>query len=146
MRVRRADDANIRAAIDAGRVLRTHILRPTWRYCVPRTGPAGILALTSPTVITGMAARHRALDLTPQFVVQRHEQLAALLAGGHHHTRREIEARLGTRQLTGERLAHVWMLAELTGLICSGRTRSRHDRRPQPLDDADPVRDRRCHR
>lgn len=43
------------AAIDAGRLVRTHVLRPTWHYVLATDLP-WLLELTSPRVVSGMAS------------------------------------------------------------------------------------------
>jgi hypothetical protein len=61
------DDAGIRAALDSGAIVRTHILRPTWHF-VAADDLRWILALTTPKVVSGMAARHHQLAITPEVV------------------------------------------------------------------------------
>jgi hypothetical protein len=123
MRARTATYASVRAELDAGAFLRTHILRPTWHFVAPED-LRWILALTSPRVVSGMRARHRELELDDRrFLAQAFDALAALLAGRRYSTRREIgEAFTTTGGLPrpGPQLGHVLLLAELEGLICSG--------------------------
>ncbi|WP_295658458.1 winged helix DNA-binding domain-containing protein [uncultured Nocardioides sp.] len=116
MRTGRTHDDDVSAAVDSGRVVRTHVLRPTWHY-VHAADLRWLLALTSPKVVSALAARHRQLGLDDAAVVGReHRWLADTLRGGRHLTRRQL-----TRDdLRGERLGHLVMLAELDGLVCSG--------------------------
>ena len=119
-----ADDAAVRAAVDDGAVVRTHILRPTW-HVVAAEDLRWILELTSSKVASGMAARHRQLGLTPPVVERAERELAAVLAGRHFLTRADLLRAFREAGLVqgGDQLAHLVMLAELRGLVCSGPLR-----------------------
>ena len=120
MRTGQPTDDPVRAAIDDGRIVRTHVLRPTWHYVLAED-LRWLLALTSPKVRSGMTARHRQLGLDdPAVVSGLHDTLAGLLAGGRSLTRRQLQTTLARDDLRGERLGHLLMLAELDGLVCSG--------------------------
>ncbi|MGI8645675.1 MAG: DNA glycosylase AlkZ-like family protein [Nocardioides sp.] len=117
MRSGRPADDEVRAAIDSGRIVRTHVLRPTWHYVLAED-LRWLEELTSPKVRSGMAARHRQLGLDdPEVVRREHAWLAGRLVGDHHLTRRE----LARDDLRGERLGHLLLLAEVDGMVCSGR-------------------------
>ena len=118
--------ADAAAALDAGRIVRTHVLRPTWHH-VAAADVRWLLELTSPKVLSGMRARHRQLglaeagDRTPRidFLLQRvatGPQTRAALA--------EAFASAGLLDradpLFWQRLSHVCLIAELEGLVCSG--------------------------
>lgn len=127
LRTRGATMAGVRAALDRGDFVRTHILRPTWHFVRP-ADLRWILALTSPRVERSMAARHRQLELDDAKVVGRGlDALAEVLAGPNPLTRIEIGA-LGHPALpaAGERLGHLLLVAELRGLICSGPSKGVH--------------------
>lgn len=126
LRTGRATMRSMRAALDRGEFLRTHILRPTWHFVRP-ADLRWILALTSARVERTMGARHRQLELDELAIGRSLEALAELLAGGRHLTRAELGA-LGHRQLpkAGERLGHLLLVAELRGLICSGPSKGAH--------------------
>src|SRR5262249_5034538 len=120
MRARRATFASVRAELDAGTFLRTHILRPTWHFVAP-DDLRWIVALTTPRVVPGMRARHRELGLEdPRFVARAFDAVADLLAGRRYRTRRQIGAAftdIGGLPEPGPQLGHVLLLAELEGLI-----------------------------
>jgi len=63
MRSRKDRYAAVQCEFDAGAFVRTHILRPTWHFVAPED-LRWILALTSPRVLSSMAARHRQLSRT----------------------------------------------------------------------------------
>jgi len=120
MRTGHPGDEVVRAAVDGGRVVRTHVLRPTWHYVLAED-LRWLLALTSPKVRSGMTARHRQLGLDdPAVVAREHDAVTRLLEGGRSLTRRQLQATLAREDLRGERLGHLLMLAELDGLVCSG--------------------------
>lgn len=117
----RGGDEPVRAALDAGAIVRTHILRPTW-HVVAGEDLRWILALTSAKVETAMAARHRQLELDTLTMDRTFSALGELLATRNHLTRKQIGPLLAERGLPGpgERVGHALLLAELRGLICSG--------------------------
>ena len=117
MRTGHLTDDGVRAAVDSGRVVRTHVLRPTWHYLLAED-LRWLLELTAPKVRSQMTARHRQLGLDdPAVVGGEHAWLVGRLRDGQHLTRRALVR----DDLGGERLGHLLMLAELDGLICSGR-------------------------
>jgi Winged helix DNA-binding domain len=117
-------DQAVRAELDAGAIVRTHVLRPTWHY-VAVEDLRWILALTSAKVESAMAARHRQLELTPAATERAHALLVAELAGRRWLTRPEVGARLAEAGMpsSGEQVGHLLMLAELRALVCSGPLR-----------------------
>ena len=126
LRTRGATMAAMRAALDRGEFLRTHVLRPTWHFIRP-ADLRWILDLTSPRVERSMAARHRELELDARTIGRGLDALTDLLAGGNHLTRAEIGA-LGRRDLpeAGPRLGHLLLVGELRGVICSGPSKGVH--------------------
>lgn len=124
-RAARHTDAVV-AAIDSGRLVRTHVLRPTWHY-VLRDDLPWLLELTAPRILSGNAARHRQLGLDdPARVAAVLDGVSAALSDGEPRTRPRLQAELLARglltanPLLGQQMAHVLMLAELNGLITSG--------------------------
>jgi len=59
-RMRAATDAAVERAFNAGSILRTHILRPTWHFVLP-ADIRWLLALTAPRIKAGLTGRHRQL-------------------------------------------------------------------------------------
>lgn len=121
-----ADQETVDLEFDAGRILRTHVLRPTWHFVHP-DDIRWLLALTRDRVhkTNGFMYRQEGLDESTR---DRSEQvLAETLQGGRHLTRTELAAALRTEGIVAERfrLAYLLMSAELNGLICSGARRGR---------------------
>jgi len=121
----------VAAAVGSGRLVRTHVLRPTWHY-VLREDLAWLLELTAPRILSGNAARHRQLGLDdPAVVAGLLDAIAARLADGRAATRPELQdhllaqALLTPDPLVGQRMAHILMLAELNGVVASGPSAGR---------------------
>ncbi|AMY07320.1 hypothetical protein LuPra_00487 [Luteitalea pratensis] len=114
-------EANVLAAFDAGALVRTHVLRPTWHFVAPED-LRWMLALTGPRIQTASAARYRELGLDPSTRAKAERVFARALAGGRHLTRPELADVLRRARIdpADQRLAHLVMHAELEGLICSG--------------------------
>ena len=113
--------SEVAAAVSAGALLRTHVLRPTWHLVAPRD-LRWMLALTGPRVIAGSAGRRRALELNAGVFGRCRQALVEALTGGVAMTRPETAAVLEAAgiRLDGQRLVHILMDAELAGVICSG--------------------------
>jgi DNA glycosylase AlkZ-like len=116
--------ADVQAEFDAGRILRTHVLRPTW-HLVAAEDIRWILAATSPRVqqTNGTIYRREGLD---QATLDRGAALIAdLLRGGNYLSRAQLAEALAATGLVAERfkVAYVIMNAELEGVICSGPLR-----------------------
>jgi hypothetical protein len=119
-----AAEPQIQRAFDDGRVLRTHVMRPTWHF-VAAADIRWLLELTAPRVHRILSYYNRALELDGRTLTRGTAVIERALAGGHHLTRAELAEFLQRARLpmTGDRLARVVMHAELEGVICSGRRR-----------------------
>jgi hypothetical protein len=127
MRVGGATDAAIEADIASGRILRTHVLRPTWHFVLPED-IRWMLALTGPRIAAAMGSYNRKLGLTPAVLRRSSAVIEKALQGGAHLMRTEIaailkRARLG--ELNGQKIAHMMMQAELDAIICGGPRRGK---------------------
>ena len=116
----------IRKAIDDGRILRTHVLRPTWHF-VAAEDIRWMLELTGPRVLARMAPYNRTLELDAKTFTRGTAVFERALAGGRYLTRNELRDALQARGISasGTRLAHLAMYAELEGVICSGPRRGK---------------------
>lgn len=125
-RVRDADDAAVQTALDAGEIIRTHLLRPTWHF-VAAADLRWIARLTGPRVHAGNAYSYRINGLDSGTLARTDEAIVRALADGEPRTRVELRAaleRIGI-ETPGQRLAHAVMHAELDVLIASGPRRGR---------------------
>lgn len=121
-RVGGATDDAVAAAFDDGRILRTHVLRPTWHFVAPED-LRWMLALTGPRIAGAMASYNRKMELTRAVFARANRAIERALRDGRHLTRAELKthlerARIGTSGLN--RLAHIVMQAEIDGVVCSG--------------------------
>lgn len=127
LRLREATEADIQRAYDDGRILRTHVLRPTWHFVTP-SDIRWLLALTGPRVQQVCAGMYRRGQLEPADFRRSEAVLEKSLRGRHFLTRNELRKRLdlGGIQVAHEnRLSYVLIHAELEGLICSGPRRGK---------------------
>jgi hypothetical protein len=114
-------DGAIERAFDEGRILRTHVLRPTWHFVTP-SDIRWMLELTAPHVHRTMGYYERQLELDTRTLTRGTTIIERALGEGPYLTRADLAVRLARAGLAlkGQRLAHVVMYAELEGVICSG--------------------------
>jgi hypothetical protein len=126
LRMANATDAQIERAFDQGRILRTHVMRPTWHFVTPGD-IRWMLELTAPSVHRRMAVYDRQLGLDAAIKRRGTAVIERALRDGQHLTRVELAERLKDAGLgfTSTRLAHLAMYAELEGVICSGPRRGK---------------------
>ena len=125
LRMQRATDAQIERAVNEGRILRTHVLRPTWHFVAP-ADIRWMLALTGPRVSARMAPYNRRLELDAAIFRRSERAIVRALRGGVPLTRQELKTvleRAGLQVDGTQRLAHIVMQAELDAVICSGPRR-----------------------
>lgn len=124
VRLRGTNRASVESAMDRGDILRTHLMRPTW-HLVSADDIYWLLELTAPQILSSIGSRHTQLEIT-QALVRRSNRLIidTINRCGGHATREDICLRLERENisLSDNRAAHLLLLAELDGLICSGRT------------------------
>jgi hypothetical protein len=111
---------------DAGAVLRTHVLRPTWHFVTP-ADIRWMLGLTAPRVHAANSYYYRKLELDDAVFRTGNELLTTALQGGKQLTRAELAGGLrhGGIDASGLRLSYLLMHAELDALICSGALRGK---------------------
>ena len=122
-----ATDAALDEAFNAGAILRTHVLRPTWHFVLP-ADIRWIQQLTAPRVHAQNAYYYRQSGLEDAGVAETCTRLVTgALRGGSQRTRRELEGVLQAGGVTvkGLGLAYVLMRAELDCVVCSGALRGR---------------------
>lgn len=122
LRIQGARDADIEQAFNAGEILRTHILRPTWHFVMP-ADIRWLLALTAPRVHARNAHYYRRAGLDNHVFKLSNDALVKALQGGSFLTRDELRTVLQEAGLETEgeyRMNYLMMQAELDDLICSG--------------------------
>ena len=121
LRVPGLADADVEAAFNAGAILRTHVLRPTWHFVAP-ADIRWLLALSGLRVQAANAFMYRRAELDEALFRRCRAVLTKSLEGSNVLTRSQLQAALATAgiQAEGQRLGYVLMHAELDGLVCSG--------------------------
>jgi hypothetical protein len=116
-----AADTDIDRAFDAGKILRTHVMRPTWHFVAP-ADIRWLLSLTAPRVHTACAYLYRRFELTGAVLRRSDAVIARALDQGRFLTRAALQAELAKAGIkaAGTRLAGIVIHAEQEGLICSG--------------------------
>ena len=115
----RPDD--LAGALASGRVLRTHVLRPTWHY-VHADDAAWLLELTAPRVLPVVDQQLRPLG---ERMSRLTDAVVSILAETPDRTRSELVDALARRgeELAGQQPMLLFAHLELHALVCSGAPR-----------------------
>lgn len=126
VRLPHATDANIEAALDAGELVRTHVLRATW-HIVSGQDVRWMLALTSKYIKASAAIRDRDLGIDSALYTRTNDLIAKALEGGKNLTREEVmqELEKGGVETNSSRAVHFMMNAEQDGIVCNGVMRDK---------------------
>ncbi|RZJ71181.1 winged helix DNA-binding domain-containing protein [Flavobacterium sp.] len=141
-RLHTISDSDVDAAIAEGKIVRTHVLRPTWHFaCADDIG--WMLDLTAKNIRGQMAANDRKLGLDEKVYHKSFKLIENALADGHLSRAELMEILEFNGIRTHEyRSAHIMVAAELEGLVVSGGRRgkehgyalmSQHVRNPRKL-------------
>ena len=114
-------DAAVEAALTDGRILRTHLMRPTWHF-VAADDVRWLLDLTAPRVHQALRWGHGQLGTDASLRARAMRIIERALVDEPALTRPELGERLAREGIAvkGTALALVVMHAELEGVICSG--------------------------
>jgi len=110
-RVRTRTDVSIEEAFASGRIVRTHVMRPTWHFVLP-ADVRWMQRLTAPRVRAAMAYYDRKLDLDARTLRRSNDVLARALEGGKHRTREELARALVPRHRGSD-----WFQAATAGAL-----------------------------
>jgi Winged helix DNA-binding domain len=127
LRSQNVTDADVEQAFTDGKILRTHVLRPTWHFVTPED-ILWLLKLTAPRVNAVNAYMYRKLELDTAIFKRSYDVMAKALQGGKQLTRVELAALLQQVGIAtdGElRMSYLMMRAELDGVVCSGARRGK---------------------
>jgi hypothetical protein len=121
----RPDAATTLADLDEGRILRTHVLRPTWHFLHPDDA-RWVLELSAERVHRANGSMYKATGVQGDVASRAVDVVAAAVAGGHR-TRAELATRLdgGGLPSAGVPMTYVLMRAELERVIISGANAGR---------------------
>jgi len=125
-RVKETADDEIDALFNDGKILRTHVMRPTWHFVMP-ADIRWMLKVTAPRVNAVSAYYYRKLELDDALFRRSNTAIAKALRGGKQLTRSEIAQALKLARIDakGLRLAYLILRGELDAVICSGALRGK---------------------
>jgi hypothetical protein len=123
-RIPSLSDLDVEQAFNEGKLLRTHVLRPTWHFVCPED-IGWMLKLTAPRIKNLCRGLNQQHDLDTRLRGRSQWVIVKALQDYKQLTRMELqvflrEANIKTNAI---RLALLMLDAELAGLICSGRKR-----------------------
>lgn len=126
VRLPNSTDKEIEKAIDDGKIIRTHVLRPTWHLVLPED-VRWMLELTAPQIKTLMRSRNKELGLTEAVFAKSNKIIAKALSDGNHLTREELIEKLEKAKIPTQdyRSGHLLLHAELDGIVCSGASKGK---------------------
>jgi hypothetical protein len=126
IRLSGSTEKSIEKAFNDGKIIRTHLLRPTW-HVVSSEDIYWILELTVPHILPSLKTRHKNLELTSAIFNKSFKVIEKSLSGGIHLTRDEIVSELAKVKIhtQGVQAAHILLQAEMEGLVCSGRVKNK---------------------
>lgn len=121
LRLKSSFDSEVESALNSGRIIRTHILRPTW-HLVHSEDLKWMLKLSAPRVHTFNAYMYRQQELDEKLLKKTGRLICKMLEGGKFQTRARVKEMLEAKGIKTDtvRLSCIMMYAELEGLICSG--------------------------
>lgn len=120
-RIPDAKDAEVEQDFNSGKILRTHVLRPTWHF-VAAEDIRWLLSLTKERVHAANAFMYRQTELDKKMFTKCTNIIIKSLEGNQHLTRDSINQEFAKNKIkaAGHRLSYIMMHAELEGIICSG--------------------------
>ncbi len=126
LRLPGSTDGDVEKALDQGKILRTHVMRPTWHFVTP-ADIRWLLALTAPRVHAASAYMYRQSGLDSKIFNKSIDVIARALEGERHLTRTELQSLLKEKNIVadGFKLGYIMMNAELEAVVCSGKRRGK---------------------
>ncbi len=126
LRAASCSSESVEEAFNAGAILRTHVLRPTWHF-VAAGDIKWILELSAPRVHAANAYYYRQCGLDAKLLARSCAMMSRVLEGGQFQTRAELAVALKRAKILadGLKLAYIMMHAELDGVITSGPRRGK---------------------
>jgi hypothetical protein len=118
-------DDVIEKAFTDGRILRLHVMRPTWHFVTP-DDIRWLVKLTAPRVNAVSRYYYRKAELDHNVFRRTNKALVKALEGGRQLTRDELRLaiqRAGVEPGESMRFGYIMHRSELDGIVCSGGRR-----------------------
>lgn len=114
-------DADVQKDFDEGRIIRTHILRPTWHWVAP-ADIRWMMVLSTPRVHAFNKTYYKKTGLNTRTVNKCMGILVRELEGNNFKTRKALNEEFKKAKIVKDTigLSLIMMHAELEGIICSG--------------------------
>jgi len=121
LRLKDETEGSIDILFNEGKILRTHLLRPTWHFVAPQD-IRWMIALTAPRVHAVNKYYYKKFELDSSVFKRANAEIVKMLRGGKTLTRTALNKALSRAKIKadGLRLSYIFMQAELEGIICSG--------------------------
>ena len=122
-----ATEREIEEAINSGKIIRTHILRPTW-HLVSAEDIYWMLDVSGPQVKRIILAETKKYGCDEKEFDKINSAIEKILAGNNHLTREEIIQELNVKKFSDDyKLSPVliMMYAELDGVVCNGKMKGK---------------------
>ena len=121
LRLQGSTEKQIEDAFNQGRILRTHLLRPTWHFVSP-FDIRWLLLITAPQILARNKYYLAKAELNEKILRRTNHLLSKELENNQYKTRTQLQEVLASNKIKAEgmRLAYIMMQAELDGVICSG--------------------------
>lgn len=125
VRLQDSTEKLIKSAIDNGEIIRIHLMRPTWHF-VSSSDIYWMLELTAPQIKSALRYRNKELELNEKILGKCNKIIETALLSGGNLTREELVGVLNKNKIKTEnnRASHIFLNAELDGLMCSGRIKN----------------------
>ncbi len=121
-----SDYSSVESAFNNGDIIRTHLLRPTW-HLVSSFDIKWMLELTAPRIKASLNSRHKDLGLNKSLIDKSNKIIINALEENGELTRDYILSLFGKAKIdtSGNRAYHLFLMAELEALICSGKIKGK---------------------
>jgi hypothetical protein len=121
LRFHNSTEVKVNTAFDKAEILRTHLLRPTW-HLVSYKDIYWMLELSAPRLKSLLKTRLKELELTEKVLTKSFNVIESALADKKSIARNQLvlELKKSKIRVDENRASHIFMQAELDGLICSG--------------------------
>ncbi|MDR1341490.1 MAG: winged helix DNA-binding domain-containing protein, partial [Prevotellaceae bacterium] len=121
IRLKSATIGDVEAALNEGKILRTHVMRPTW-HLVAAEDIRWMLQLSGERIRSSCASRDRSLEITEKLYSRCNRLIGKILENNNHLNRQELALELAKAGIAADasRMIHFMMRAETEGIVCSG--------------------------